>query len=79
MQYQRNHHGSKALFEEDNSLFISLAYLLLRIQLFVPRFPPEIRIHTDYVHYTLIYAAERIPTDMLSWGFVGSFSVPFHR
>lgn len=40
MQYQRNHQGSKALFEEDNSLFISLAYLLLRIQLFLPRFAP---------------------------------------
>lgn len=73
MQYQRNHHGSKALFEEDSSLFKSLAYFLLRIELFFPRCPPEICIHTDYAHYTLIYAAERIPTDNVELEFSLAF------
>lgn len=38
-----------------------------------PVLPPEIRIHTDYAHYTLIYAAERIPTDNVELEFVLAF------
>jgi hypothetical protein len=40
MQYQQNHHRSKAFFEENSSLFISMGYLLIVNPTVLIRFPP---------------------------------------
>lgn len=59
-------------------LYISGLFVIANSTVLTPFCPPEIRIHTDYAHYTLIYAAERIPTDNVELEFCWPFSVPFH-